>query len=312
MSQQQEKKIITVFGATGKQGGAVVCALSKSGQYHIRAVARSRDESHTQKLREMGVEIVKANIATGAGLDKAFCGAYAAFLNTASFDPEIEGKEYECGRCLVDQARANGVKILIWSTLPNVQKLSNGKYNVPHFTEKARVEEYIRSLQTQSAFESVIFVAPPFYYQNFLCPKFLPKKDEKGCFVFEFPKLRTLTACDITDLGPIALKLFQNPHPYNGKIVLIDSENAPPQHYIETFQKVTGQKSCLKHQEMENRKDIHHAKQLAEMFAYLDEFSYFGQEKLPIVHAREIYPEVKNWETFLRKTGWKGEHQEEP
>jgi len=310
---QHEQKTITVFGATGKQGGSVVCSLLKDGRYKVRGISRSsHNEEKHRHLVEKGVEMIKANISTGEGLDDAFKGAYAAFIITSSFDREIEGKEEEYGRLLVDKAALHRVKVLVWSTLPHAEKLSGGKYSVPHFTEKAKVEDYIRQFQKcQAAFESVLFVAPAFYYQNF-CFQYCPKKDENGCYVFKLPKLQTLAACDINDLGPLFMKILENPIMFNEKTLLLEGECASPHEYVDIFQKVTGQKACLKeisHEELEQSLK-HHKKHISEMFAYMNEYVYWGQGKVfpHMVHAREVYPQVKNWETYLRETGWKGDH----
>jgi len=296
-----------VFGATGKQGGSVVCSLLKDGRFKVRGVSRSRDEQKSRHLEEKGVEMIKANISTGESLDDAFKGAYAAFIITSSFDSEIEGKEYEFGRHLVDKAKEHGVKVLVWSTLPHAEKLSGGKYTVPHFTEKAKVEEYIRNLQKdKEAFESVLFIAPAFYYQNF-CWEYCPKKDESGSYIFRFPKVQTLAACDINDLGPLFMKILEDPPMYNNKTILLEGECASPQEYVHIFQQVTGQRACLK--EISHDEFEHHRKELSEMFAFLNEYTYFGQEKvLPhIILSRAIYPQTKNWAAYLRETGWKGE-----
>jgi len=311
-TQQTQRKIITVFGATGKQGGAVVCSLLKDGRYKVRGVSRSRDVQKSQRLEEKGVEMIRANISTGEGLDNAFEGAYAAFLITASFDNEIEGKECECGQLLVDKAKEHGVKVLVWSTLPHAEKLSGGKYNVPHFTEKAKVEEYIRNLQkNKEIFESVLFIAPAFYYQNFNW-NFSPKQDEHGCYIFKFPKVHTLAACDINDLGPLFLNILKNPRAYNGKTILLEGECGSPRDYVHMFQEVTGSKACLKEMSQDELKECakHHSKELSEMFGFMDEYTYFGKEKdsSRVIHAREIYPQVKNWETYLRESEWKGQY----
>jgi len=234
MSEQQ--KIITVFGATGKQGSSVICALLKDNKYKIRGVARSRDQKDSErfnKLKEKGVEMFKANVTTGEGIDDALKGAHIVFLTLPSFDPEVEGHEYEIGRKLVEKAKSHGVKVLIWSTSPHAQKISGGKYLVPQFTEKAKLEEFIRNNQKgKDAFEIALFVAPSFYYQNFLEKAFAPKKNQSGTFEFIFPKTKILPACDINDLGHILAKILQNPREYHNKTIFLEGEQSSPEHYV--------------------------------------------------------------------------------
>jgi len=57
------KNIITVFGATGLQGGSVIRSLLKdpktAAKYHIRAVTRYPSNPVAQKLKAEGVEVVQ-------------------------------------------------------------------------------------------------------------------------------------------------------------------------------------------------------------------------------------------------------------
>ena len=63
---------------------------------------------------------------------------------------------------MADAAVAEGVDLLIWSTLPNVTKMTEGKLTgVKHFDSKATVETYIRGLPIKS-----VFYMPAFYMQN--------------------------------------------------------------------------------------------------------------------------------------------------
>lgn len=47
--------------------------------------------------------------------------------------------EFEYGSTVAEGAKEAGVTHFVWSTLPNVDEQSGGKYDVPHFTDKARV-----------------------------------------------------------------------------------------------------------------------------------------------------------------------------
>lgn len=60
-------KLITVFGATGNQGGSVIkyiledATLSK--EYKIRGITRDTTKHSAQELSKKGVEVVKARLA---------------------------------------------------------------------------------------------------------------------------------------------------------------------------------------------------------------------------------------------------------
>ena len=75
------------------------------------------------------------------------------------------------GKAVANAAVAEGVDLLIWSSLPNVTKMTEGKLTgVKHFDSKATVETYIRGLPIKSA-----FYMPAFYMQN-TTSMFKPKK----------------------------------------------------------------------------------------------------------------------------------------
>lgn len=83
------RKIITVYGATGNQGGSVVNSLleNKSGDFKIRGVTRNPDSEKAKALAARGVEIVKADGLRKDQMLVAFQGTWAVFLNTNSVDP---------------------------------------------------------------------------------------------------------------------------------------------------------------------------------------------------------------------------------
>lgn len=54
-------KLITVVGATGIQGGSVIAAALKSGDYKIRGITRDVNSDTSKALALQGVEMVKAD-----------------------------------------------------------------------------------------------------------------------------------------------------------------------------------------------------------------------------------------------------------
>ncbi|KAK7058139.1 NmrA domain-containing protein [Favolaschia claudopus] len=144
--------IITIFGANGTQGSAVLLAVLADGKYTPRAVSRSLESPASNALIEKGVEVVAANLWDKESLKKAIRGSQVVFGNTNFWDPEIfpadpQGKgELTQGRNLVDAAKEEGVKLFIYSSLPNATKSSNGRYkNIYHTDNKAIIEDYLRA-----------------------------------------------------------------------------------------------------------------------------------------------------------------------
>jgi len=295
--------LVTVFGATGKQGGSVICALAQDEKYRLRGVSKSADNKF-KDLKDHGVEMMVANIATGEGLDEAFKGAHAAFLVTPSFDKDVEGKEYESGVKLIEKAKEHGVKIIVFSTAVHAQAISNQKYNVPQFDAKARLTEYLRNLQQkEKPFEHVIYVAPGFYYQNFYWKAFAPKK-EGDTYVFRLPETKILTAFDVHDIGPIVKIALERPHEFSNKTIFLAAEEAPPEEFIKTFEKVTGKKARLEKislSELKNNPNIHHTEQIYQMFQFMNEYTYFGKDREHFIHAKDIYPNLTTWEAYLKQ-----------
>ena len=92
-------QIITVFGATGTQGGSVVDSLlhNKSGAFKIRGITRNSDSEKARELQFKGVEVVQADGLIKEQLVAAFQDSWAVFANTNSDDP-VSAPEYGAWR----------------------------------------------------------------------------------------------------------------------------------------------------------------------------------------------------------------------
>src|SRR6266536_5482418 len=161
------EKLIAVIGATGHQGGGVVRALQARGQFKLRALTRNPD-----KHRELAEEVVEADLDKPETLKAAFAGARGVFLVTNFYGGADELKQ---ATAAVRAAKDSGVKHFIWSTLPDVEAISGGKFNVPHFTGKAKIDRVVKD----GGFENYTFVIAPFYYQN-LAGVLAPHKQADG------------------------------------------------------------------------------------------------------------------------------------
>ena len=151
------KKLIAVIGATGHQGGAVVRALMASGAFKVRALTRNPNNHHG-----LADETVEADLNRPETFKAAFAGAHGVFLVTNAWEKGTD--EIKQATAAVHAAKDAGVKHFVWSTLPNVEAISGGKFNVPHFTNKAKMDEVVK----EAGFAYHTFVIAPYFYQNLL------------------------------------------------------------------------------------------------------------------------------------------------
>jgi uncharacterized protein YbjT (DUF2867 family) len=194
------KKLIAVIGATGQQGGGVVRALQASDQFKVRAL--TRDPS---KHRELAEEVVAADLDKPETLKAAFEGAHGVFLVT-NFWAHGGTDELTQATAAISAAKDVGVKHFIWSTLPDVEAIGGGKFNVPHFTGKAKIDRVVK----EAGFENYSFVIPPFYYQNLLATM-APQKQADGSVGWTLPldpTVRVIHMGDINELGYIVAGAF--------------------------------------------------------------------------------------------------------
>jgi len=199
---QTNKEVIAVVGATGQQGGAVVRAIRAGNQFKVRALTRNPAQH-----RELADEVVEADLNRPETLASAFHGAYGVFLVT-NFQ-EHGADELKQATAAVHAARDAGVKHFVWSTLPDVEAISKGKFHVPHFTGKAKVDRIVR----EAGFANHTFIIAPFYYQN-LIGVLGPQKQPNGSAGWTLPldpAVRSIHMGDITELGDVVVGAFAHP-----------------------------------------------------------------------------------------------------
>jgi uncharacterized protein YbjT (DUF2867 family) len=236
----EHKPLIAVVGATSKQGRSVASTLLKSNQYRVRALTRNRDSADARSLAELGAEVVIAPLGLGhqKELVAAFQGADGAYLMTPQLTPE-ENAEYALGKQLADAAVEAGVGHIVFSTLENVDKITNATKFVPHFTDKALVADYIRSLPVAHSFVSLAF-----FYTNLL--EYYVPQMENGVLLMPIylpEDFRAPFVDPVTATGPAALSIFSQPETFKGKTLPIVGDIISPCEMVETFQRVTGMKT---------------------------------------------------------------------
>ena len=104
----------------------MVRALQAGSQFKVRALSRNQG-----KHRELADEVVKAYLDRPETLKAVFEGAHGVFLATNIWEEGTD--ELKQATAAVRAAKDAGVKHFIWSTLPDVEAVSGGKFHAPHF-----------------------------------------------------------------------------------------------------------------------------------------------------------------------------------
>lgn len=306
------KPLITITGVLGKQGCSAAETLVASGRYRVRGITRRTDSPDALHLAAQGVELVNLPLDVGyqSAYAKAFDGSDGVFLMTPGIVPP-ETHEFELGKQLADAAVEAGVKHIIFSSLENVDEITGGKLFAPHFTDKARIEAYIRTLPVTSSF---IYMA--FFYTN-LMEFYTPKGDgDTLVFPIYLPEdFRAPFVDPLTATGPAVLEILSDPERYAGQSLPVVGDIISPKEMVETFKRVTGKKAgyrsaytrneLLRHfPEFRSNEDL--IRELTGMVEYAVEYGYFRNDR-DLLWSRQINSDTLNWEQFLRNTGWQGE-----
>jgi uncharacterized protein YbjT (DUF2867 family) len=270
MQTRNNGELIAVFGATGQQGGGVVRALQASGQFKVRALSRNPD-----KHRELADEVVEADLNRPETLKAAVGGAHGVFLVT-NFR-EAGPDEAKQATAAVRAAKDAGVKHFVWSTLPNVEAISGSRFDVPHFTGKARIDRIVK----EAGFPHHTFVIAPGYYQNFV--GFLaPQKQADGSLGWALPldpDVRCLHMGDIRELGNIVAGAFAHPDVAgNGEYLPLVGDFLSFNEIVETLNR-RGHEFSFKQIPREVFASLFPgAAELAEMIGYWEAHTYLGSD----------------------------------
>jgi uncharacterized protein YbjT (DUF2867 family) len=227
------KKIISVLGATGAQGGGLVRAIldDPDSGFTVRAITRTVDSDAARALAKRGAEVVAGDVDDEESLVRAFSGAHGVYGVTfywAHMDPARETEE---GRRIARAARTAGVPHVIWSTFEDTRKrvplddtrmpTLMGHYKVPHFDSKAEANAAFAGAGVPTT-----YLLTSFYWDNLIHFGMGPTKGPDGVLGFTMPmgaaKLPGIAAGDI---GGCAYGIFKRGNEYVGKTVGIAGEH---------------------------------------------------------------------------------------
>jgi len=205
---KNETSIILVTGATGKQGGAVARELLSHG-YKVRAMTRKPTETAARELAARGAEIVTADLDQPATLERALAGVWGVFAVQNTWEAGVVQEELQ-GKRFAEIAKNAGVEHFVYSSVGSAHR----KTGIPHFDNKARVEEKVRGL----GFPSSVIIRPVFFMENWISPWFKPGLDEGKLAIALKPETR-LQMVAVEDIGRYGRIAFEKHTALNGRAI---------------------------------------------------------------------------------------------
>jgi uncharacterized protein YbjT (DUF2867 family) len=236
----------------------------------VRALTRNPG-----KHRELAEEVVEADFDRPESLKAALEGAHGVFLVTNFWEGGTN--ELKQATAAVRAAKDAGVKHFVWSTLPDVDAISGGKFHVPHFTGKAKIDRIVK----EAGFAHHTFVIGPFYYQN-LVGTVAPQKQADGSVGWTLPldpDVRCIHMDDISELGNIVAGAFAHPDEAgNGEYLPLAGDFMSFNEIVDTLNR-QGHKFSLKQVPSKIFATFFPgAAEVAEMFGYFQAHTYLGSD----------------------------------
>jgi len=302
---------VTVFGATGAQGSAVVEGLYNTHKYKVIAVTRDPSSEKAKSLKQKFPEITlaKGNLNNEKELVEILKDSWALFGVTNFYEKEIlddHNVEINQGKHLINAAETAKVKYVIFSTLPGTKEESHGKYVVPHFDTKYEIEKYAKSKKNLKC----IYYMPPFFYENFAhLAAGSVRKASDGTIEFAFPMNGTakVSMFSVHDSGKIIAKVLEDPEKWVGKDITASAQDLNWNEVVATFSKVTGKKAKFVHLRDEEYGPIagHLTEEFLNMFRWFQDFGIFGTRN-PFVARDELKVPLVTLEQWLKDTKFTG------
>lgn len=222
MANPKSNRLILITGATGKQGGSALRALSRHG-FPVRAITRNPDKPAARALTNDGVEVVAADLQDKDSLRRALDGVYGVFAMTTPFEQGMEA-EVAQGTTLADAARAAGVTHYVFSSVGAADRNTG----IPHFESKFKVEEHVRGL----GFPYFTILRPVYFMENWLWSK---EQVEGGTLATPLSPETRLSQIAVSDIGAFAALAFEHRDHWNGKAVDIAGDELSGTEQAEAF-----------------------------------------------------------------------------
>jgi len=233
---------VLVVGATGLLGAEICSLLSQNG-HQVRGVARpTADATKVERLRSLGVELVRADLKDPKTLAMA-CRGEDAVLTTASITfsrqpgDSIETVDRDGQKHLIDAAKQEHVGRFVYISF-------SGHIDEPSPLRDAKrnVERHLK----ESGMEYTI-LRPSYFMEIWLSPALGFDHANAKATIYG-PGEKKLSWIAVGDVARFAVAALENPAASRNRVIEVGGPQAlSPLDVVKTFERRTGRRFELQH-----------------------------------------------------------------
>jgi uncharacterized protein YbjT (DUF2867 family) len=305
------KKIITVFGSTGAQGGGLVRSILRdaASEFSVRAFTRNPNSDKAKELSKLGAELMKGDIDDAATVQRAVDGAYGAYFVTFYWAHFSAEKEKAQAATYAIAAKNAGLKHVIWSTLEDTREfvpLNDNrmptvmeKYKVPHFDGKGESDKLFTEARVPTT-----FLLASFYWENFIYFGSGPKRGTDGKLTLTLPigdaKMGGIAA---EDIGKCAHDILKRGEELIGKRIGVAGELLSGKQMAEALSKSLGEEVVYNKIPANVFRSFGFpgAVELGNMFQFYDEFEKQVNGIRDVAFSKKLNPELQSFDQWLNE-----------
>jgi uncharacterized protein YbjT (DUF2867 family) len=303
------RPIVTVFGATGAQGGGLARAIlaDRDRTFSLRAVTRKPDGKSAQALARGGAEIVVADLDDAGSVERALEGAYGAFFVTNFWEHFSPEKELTQAAIMASAAARTGVRHAIWSTLEDTREFIPadgtrmpvllGKYNVPHFDAKGEANRFFVQQRVPTT-----FLYTSGYWENLIYFGMGPKRGSDGRLAVIFPTSeKKIPWIAVEDIGRSAYAVFMRGESLTGEVIGVAGEHLTGAQLAAKLAEAFGQPVAYNAVTPAEYRALPFpgADELGNMFQFKRDFETSYCARRDLARARALYPQMSTFSAWL-------------
>ena len=227
-----------VVGATGLLGTEICRRLASAGKPFRAMVRKTSDPAKKDTLKQLGAELVEADLKDRASLDRACQGVTAVITTPTAIgsrqeDDTFQTVDLDGQKALVDAATAAKVEHYVFvSVSGNLGKQSGN----PLIDAKRAVENHLR----QSGLSHTI-LRPTFFMEIWLSPHLGFDFQNAKATIYGSGKNK-ISYISLHNVADFALVALSNPAARNAMIELGGPGTLSPLDVVRTFEKLSGRR----------------------------------------------------------------------